>query len=66
MEILGVRSGLLLPSGVSRGCGRCDLGDNTVPFRDLNDFFFFAMKALDAPSLSGRKAEPIVRRQTKP
>lgn len=40
VEIFRVRSGLLLPSGVSRGCGRCDLEDNTVPVRDLSDCFF--------------------------
>lgn len=40
LEIFGVRSGLLLLSGVSRGCGGCDLGDNTVPFRNFNGGFF--------------------------
>lgn len=39
LEIRGVRSGLLLPSGVSMGYGGCDPGDNTVPFRDLSGFF---------------------------
>lgn len=38
LEIFGVRSGLLLLSGVIRGCGGCDLRDSAMPFRDHSVF----------------------------